>query len=148
MLLMYGERNGLDSFLKKTKEDVYVVNFSSPCEGFPQLDILPRVRFNLDDSQEFDVAFANYIFSDDYRFKQFFSMIFPLYAGENVYILTSKTEFYDMLNESLMKIIQQRYGYIFNEVNNEDDIDYLKSGSFSIQGLYNLDIDKERYISI
>ena len=55
MLLMYGERNGLDSFLKKTKEDVNDVNFSCICEGFLQLDILIIVRINLDDSVVYKV---------------------------------------------------------------------------------------------
>lgn len=145
MLLMFGERSELDSFIKKRQEDVLVLNFSSTCEEFPVVDILPRQRFNLDDSQQFDIAFANYILSNDYRFRQFFNIIWGLYSGENVFILVSHSEFYDMLNESLIKLIQQRYGYITNDIRDQDDVDYLVEGSFSIQGLYNLDQDKNRY---
>lgn len=145
MYLMYGDRKALDYFMRERREDVCVFNFSSLSEGFITLDLLPRQRFDIDDSQEFDIAFANYIMNDNYRFDQFFQIIFPLYCGENVFVLTSSNEFFDILNESLFKLIQQRYNFISNPINSKEDIEYLREGSFSITGLYNLDIDKERF---
>ncbi len=147
-MLLFGETECLEKYLSTTKDQVSVLNFSSITERYPILHILPKERFDIDDSQQFDIAFANYILSDDYRFCQFFSIILGLYYSYNVVVLISKNEFFDILNESLMKLIQQRYGYIINEINTVEDLDYLVEGSFSIQGLYNLDLDLKRYLSL
>lgn len=147
-MLMFGDTSCLEKYLTNSKERTIVLNFSSITERYPILDILPKERFNIDDSQQFDVAFANYIMSDDYRFCQFFNIPLGLYCSFNVFVLISKNEFFDILNESLMKLIQQRYGYIINEINTEEDLDYLVEGSFSIQGLYNLDLDNRRFESL
>ena len=147
-MLLFGETDCLEKYLVSTKEPVMVYNFSSITEKYPILDILPRKRFDIDDSQQFDISFANYIMSHDYRFCQFFEIILGLYCSFNVFVLVSKNEFFDILNESLMKLIQQRYGYIVNEINTVEDLDCLVEGSFSIQGLYNLDLDNKRYLSL
>lgn len=147
-MILFSEINCLPNFMASTKNTVVVLNFSSLSSQFPILDILPRQRFDIDDSQQFDMAFANYILNNDYRFCQFFSIIIQLYYGNDVVVLIRQSEFYDILNESLMKLIQQRYGYIINAVNTIEDLEDLVESSFSIQGLYNLDQDLKRYLSI
>lgn len=147
-MLMFGNVEMMRNYvINNPKSNLLVLNFSSLAQDYEFVDLLPRERFNLDDSQEFDVAFANYIFSDDYRFIQFMKIIYPLYEGIDVFVLVTRSEFYDILNESLAKLIQQRYGYIYNDIFEIGDLEYLSSGSFSIQGLYNLDMDKQRLIS-
>ena len=55
--------------------------------------------------------------------------------------------------ESLFKAIQQRYGYNAIKVETEEDYLYFKNNTQESQfnqewGIYNLDIDKERYTII
>lgn len=147
-MLLFGDTKCLKKYLYITKKEVMILNFSSISEQYPVLDILPKERFDIDDSQQFDISFANYILNNDYRFCQFFKIILALYYSYDVFILVSKNEFYDILNESLMKLIQQRYGWVVNEINTEEDLDYLVEGSFTIQGLYNLDLDNKRFLSL
>ena len=54
------------------------------------------------------------------------------------------------MNESLIKMIQQRYGYNAAVINDINDLDYVnpEDFSFSIQGLHNLDEDKKRLVMI
>lgn len=148
-MLIFGKTDCLNYFTEQfPKSDPLVLNFSSLREGYDVVDLLPKVRFQLDDSQEFDISYANYILNNDYQFIQLMKIIYPLYEGRDVYVLISNTNFYDILNESIFKLIQQRYGYISNEVHSEEDILYLKEGSFSVQGLYNLDLDRLRLIGL
>ena len=69
-------------------------------------------------------------------------------AGEDIYICISNGNVLDFLNESLAKFIQQRYGYNYQMINDISDIDYYDDSSFSVPGLYNYDIDQERYMQI
>lgn len=147
-MLLFGDTRCLEKYLSITKGSTIVLNFSSITEKYPVLDILPKERFDIDDSQQFDIAFADYIMSNDYRFCQFFNIPLGLYYSYDVFVLISRNDFFDILNESLMKLIQQRYGYVINEINTEEDLDYLVEGSFSIQGLYNLDLDNKRHLSL
>ena len=148
-MLVFGKAQYLNDFKKQfPKSELVVFNFSFIGEGYEILDLLPRERFNIDDSQEFDIAYANYILNDNYRFSEFMKIIYPLYEGKDVFVLISNTDFFDILNESVSKLIQQRYGYISNEVHSSEDIEYIREGTFTIQGLYNLDMDKERVIRL
>jgi hypothetical protein len=71
-----------------------------------------------------------------------------LYNGLNVYILVGGNEgMYDFLTESLQKFIQSRYGiisYVINDISDWDSIVEDRS-TFSLNGLYTMDIDKERF---
>lgn len=148
-MLIFGNTNTLHEYIKNNPtEEVEVLSFTSLASGYKTIDILPTDRFNIDDSQGFDIGYANYIMCDDYRFMNFMSIIYPLYEGKTVFILVYNSDFFDILNESLSKFIQQRYGYISNEVHDKEDLDSLISGGFSINGLYNLDMDKKRFIDI
>ena len=62
--------------------------------------------------------------------------------------MIGETDIKYMVAESLLKFIQQRYGYNGYIINEASDVEFLNEGSFTIQGLYNLDIDKERYSPI
>ena len=62
------------------------------------------------------------------------------------YIIIERNDIFDNMVESIIKIIQQRYGYNSAIINDPEDIYYLNQDeSFSLAGLPNLDMDKERY---
>ena len=67
--------------------------------------------------------------------------------GFNVFVLVNGTkgDYSEYAVESLIKFIQQRYGIISNVLESEEDFDTLVEHDFSLTGLYNLDIDKEKF---
>lgn len=128
-----------------------ILNLSSLIEGFPRVHLVPSVTTQYNNDKEFDIAYANYIFSNDYTFMEFMKIVYPLYCGEDVFLLVSRNEnTHDIITESLCKLIQQRYGYNYQLLNEKDDIDYYDDSGFNIVGLQTLDLDKERmtYIAV
>lgn len=146
-MLMYGNStNIIDTGV--------VFNFTSLKEGFLRLQLLippPEIGRFVD--RDFDIAYMNYIMSNDIVFKQFFDIMYNIYIGNDVYIIIDDSNWSENIVESLLKLIQQRYGYNGVKINCIDDFIYY-SNSKSIPrfdpnfGIKNLDIDRERYTYI
>ena len=131
--------------LPETLDKFLVLNLSSLAEGFPKVHLVPSVQAQYNNDKEFDIAYANYIFSNDWVFMEFMKIIYPLYMGSDVFLLVSRNEnTHDIITESLCKLIQQRYGYNYQLLNERDDIDYYDDSGFNINGIQILDMDKER----
>lgn len=131
--------------LPDNKDKFLILNLSSLAEGFQRVHLVPSVTAAYNNDKEFDIAYANYIFSNDNVFMEFMKIIYPLYFGHDVFLLVSRNEnSHDIITESLCKLIQQRYGYNYQLLNNKDDIDYYDDSDFSFYGIQTLDIDKER----
>lgn len=92
-------------------------------------------------SPEFDMSYYNMIMNDPNKFINLMKIMISCYYGMNVIILVSHDEFRDAILESLIKLIQLRYGYNSWIINNPDDIEGLKESDFSPEGLLNLDAD-------
>jgi len=121
-----------------------IYNVSSLLEGYTKLNILPyTVRYS--DEKEFDLAYALYILEHDNVFFDMMKIIYNLYIGNDVYLLITIDQFSEIVTESLLKFIQQRYGYIGNRVNEPEDLETLAPGDFTLFGVFNLDQDKERF---
>lgn len=132
-------------------EKFVVLNLSSLIEGFPRVHLVPSVTTQYNNDKEFDLDYANYIFSNDSVFMEFMKIVYPLYEGRDVFLLVSRNEnTHDIITESLCKLIQQRYGYNYQLINHPSDIDYYDDSNFSIYGIQTLDMDKERmaYIAV
>lgn len=134
--------------------DIVVYNYSSLTEHIPRMGLLvpPDVVQNMGE-YELDVVYYNYIMNNDDLFILFMNIILPIYSGSDVYVCISKFGYNDYtnnMNESLIKMIQQRYGYNAAVINDISDLDYItpEDFSFSIQGLHNLDEDKKRLVII
>lgn len=122
-----------------------VLNLSSLAEGFERVHLVPSISASYNDDKQFDIDYANYIFSNDYTFMEFMKIIYPLYVGSDVFLLVSRNEnTHDIITESLCKLIQQRYGYNYQLLNNKYDIDYYDDSNFNIYGIQTFDMDKER----
>ena len=127
------------------KYNLLILNLSSLIEGFPKVHLVPSVTTQYNNDKEFDIAYANYIFSNDNVFMEFMKIVYPLYCGQDVFLLVSRSEnTHDIITESLCKLIQQRYGYNYQLLNNKDDIDYYDDSNFNIYGIQTFDMDKER----
>lgn len=144
-MLYYGNGNYIPDECK-------VYNLNSMREGYPRFRyLLPPNSLGQYVDRDFDIAYFNYIFNNDPVFMEFFSIIFELYANNDVFILVDEQmDWSENLSESLLKAIQQRYGYNGYRCNSFDDYIWVKNLSTPIQfnayyGLHNLDIDRERY---
>lgn len=132
-------------------ENIVVFNLNSFVEGFERVRILPNNvegMFNYTGDQLIaDQILMNSIISNDDIFFEFFSKImYPFYCGLKVILLITNEEPYSFYTESIMKIIQGRYGYnaiLINEASDfsSEDLD----DSMSLNGIYNFDQDKLRY---
>ena len=132
-----------------------VYGFTSLSDNIEKLNLIPPHEIVTASEYEFDMIYANYIFGNDLVFNDFMKIINSLYYGDDVFIAISpmSSPFIENLNESLAKLIQQRYGYNVYRINCWDDIDSIMSSwnkqeSFSINGLFNLDADKDRIAQI
>lgn len=143
-MLIFADHNCIN---KDIIRDSVVFNLSSLFEGFDRVNILPPFKIDRYD-RDFDVMYANYILENENVFYEFMKIIMSLYYDLITVILVDKSDIYEPINESLMKFIQQRYGLICNSINYIEDWECIQDSEFSIQGLYNLDLDKERFVYI
>jgi hypothetical protein len=135
---------------KNIPDNCTVYNLTSLIEYYPRLNLLVPNGIGYYDGPEFDMAYMNYIFGNDSVFCQFFCIIMNLYMGNDVYIITDDENWSENLAESLLKIIQQRYGYNGARIDSYEDYIMLSqsknNGKFDPgNGLANLDSDKDGF---
>lgn len=98
---------------------------------------------------EFDELYANYIMKDQNAFFQFMNIIFYEYVDPSVLvqILINTEGIREAISESLMKLIQQRYGMSAFYVFTPEDFLYVNipEVGVSIPGLFALDNDLALY---
>lgn len=131
-----------------------VYNLTSMKEGYTRLNnLIPPNSLGKLTGRDFDLAYADYILGNDMVFIEFFHIIYSLYIGTDVYIVVSENDWSENLLESLLKLIQQRYGYNACKIDSLEDYVYFSISAqipeFNIYfGIKNLDMDKERYTYI
>jgi len=144
-MLMYGPSSIADFC------DAKVFNITGLKEGYESLQVLiPPSSVGLLTGRDFDLCYAQYIMANDAIFVEFFKIIQNLYKGQNVFLVFDPTsDWSENLAESLLKLIQQRYGYNAYHILTSEDFIYASnennSGFNPYYGIYNLDCDKERY---
>lgn len=134
--------------------NIKVYNLSSYHGDIETLNMLiPSAKYMSEESLEgdtsfpsFDIAYHKYILENDMAFIQFMQIILPVFLSPDsfVQILISSSEFRDDITESLLKLIQQRYGYNAYIVNELEDLLYVEESTFSIPGLFAIDQDRYR----
>jgi hypothetical protein len=110
--------------------------------------ILPGETLDFRDEKTFDLKYAQYLMNSDAAFYDLMRLVYSLYSNSSIFVIISRSEYADIITESLIKFIQQRYGYNSNFIQESEDLDYLVESSFSVPGLYNLDIDKKRFVNM
>lgn len=143
-MLMYG--NAMNASLCKD----YIFSITSLREGIPRLNALsPPNGIGYFDSYEFDVAYAKYIMMNDEAFYELLTIVRLLQMGKDIYLVISEEQWSIDLTMSLLKFIQQRYGYNGYAINSEEDFIYaVNQPAASINptyGIANLDQDLDRY---
>lgn len=132
-----------------------VYNITSMREGYVRLPaLIPPNNLGRFTGKDFDIMYANYILENDIVFKQFFDIIYSLYIGQDIYlIIDESSDWSENLIESILKLIQQRYGYNAYKINCLDDYIQAANSTFISDfnpyfGIQNLDMDKDRYTYI
>lgn len=146
-MLYYGTAQWAPFFEEKKAT---ILNFSSMVERYDMLRLLPPDNLGAVNEYDFDIRYANLILGSEGYFMEFMRIIMPLYMGNDVYICILRTEnpWSEMIMESLLKLIQQRYGYNAARIDSFEDIVASDQSGFSPYGLINLDNDKDRYAYI
>ena len=96
-------------------------------------------------SPAFDYNFASAVINDPYLFSSLMLIMTKCYEGENIVILVSRDEYRDAVMESLIKLIQVRYGYNCWIIENEDDLECAKESNFTPAGVMNINADIFRF---
>jgi len=102
----------------------------------------------ISEDKDFDMYYANFIMQNDNAFVELMNVMYNLYEGNLVYILIDYSDYKNLLTESLIKFIQQRYGYNAYIVNTLEDFDHVRASEFSLSGVFNLDLDKKRFADL
>lgn len=143
---MYGSSIMADYVFDRPNTKVY--NLTSLAERYApfRIPLVPPNSLGSNSEYEFDVNYMHWILDNDGNFCTFMNIIVDLYKGTDVFIITSEDEWSEILTESLMKLIQQRYGILSAKINNVEDLLYATDSSFAEgYGIFNLDNDIERF---
>ena len=131
--------------------DILVYNLSSLYSGFESISNLItnigtfyRNDMTIPDyvnSINFDQAYANKILQEPELFHSFMLIVYGSYLGFAVCVLVQRDPYRDAIMESIIKLIQQRYGINSWIVEDIEDIYYLSESYPTPYGLVQLDQD-------
>lgn len=144
-MLLYGTIRAV----KHIPTESVIFNYTGLSEDFPRIGLLPPRVLGASSEYDFDMKFYDYLINNDEIFMEFMKIILLLYEGKDVFLIISEDEWSTILIESLLKVIQQRYGINGAKIDTEEDMLYVEESDFDPgYGLLNLDQDKERYTYI
>lgn len=146
-MLMYGSATMADYVFDKP--NIKICNLTSLAERYSnyRIPLMPPHNLGSSNEYEFDVNYMHWILDNDYNFVIFMqNIIIPLYTGIDVFLIISDDEWSEIISESLLKLIQQRYGVIAVYAKEVDDVLYAEECNFAEgYGIFNLDTDVERF---
>lgn len=96
-------------------------------------------------SIEFDMQYASAVLSNSELFGSLINIMLRAYEGYLVCILVQRDPYRDAVMESLIKLIQQRYGYNCWIIEDPDDIEIMSEQMLLPNGLLTLDSDIKQY---
>lgn len=125
------------------KSNVYVVNLSSANLNIKASSLFYVPRSDME-TNLYDIEYANFIFNNTQQRIEFLLMIHQLQIGNHVLIMIGNYPGMYEMAESLLKLIQTRYGYngYFIDMQDIEDLDMFES-RFSVPGLMLFDQEKE-----
>lgn len=141
-------------------DDIVVLNFSSPIpyiantfELTPPGNLQSMYGYPDDallDEQTRDALYCRYLTENPVAFCKLMGIICTLYESNAVafWFIVSHTEYRDDYGNCFMKFLQTRYGLLSNEVNGPGDLIEMRQPEFSLMGLANYQLDRERYLAM
>lgn len=148
-MIIFGNNNIVPHLLIDA-ERYFVLNFFNPTNLGTRLNGLwaPEIIFRTCplDSTAFDTSYANYILTCDEAFQDFMEILMAMYYNEDVFILTDlDSPPVVSMCESIIKLIQQRYGYNCYIANCPEDLFSLPESDIAEECNHVFLQDKERY---
>lgn len=148
-MIVFGNNN-IVPYLLFDRERYFTLNFFNPVNLGTRLSTLwaPQIIFETCplDSPAFDISYANYILTNDEAFQGFMEILMAMYYNEDVFVLTDlDSPPVVSMCESIIKLIQQRYGYNCYIANYPEDIYDMPTSEMSELGTQVFMQDKERY---
>ena len=155
MIVFVSDPNLIPCIAQKSGNPFKIFNLTSLYSGYQSLSALVTNMYDVNhsglptvvfvDTVDFDIQYANKIFSIPAMFEAFMTIVINTYQGFDVFILVQRDNYRDALMESIIKLIQQRYGYNSWIVNDIDDIECLHEPMFSPYGIMQVDQDLNQY---
>ena len=96
-------------------------------------------------SVEFDIQYASAVLNNPELFGSLINIMLRAYEGYLVCVLVQRDHYRDAVMESLIKLIQQRYGYNCWIIEDADDIDVLSEQMLLPNGFITLNEDIKQY---
>jgi len=146
MYLVYGNVD----IARLMRDDLWkIYSFTSLAQDFPDTGLIPPNNLGAINEYDFDVKYMQFIMNDDFRFIKFMDIMYNIYNHKNLFLVINYEDWSINLVESLLKLIQQRYGINATMINEIDDINIMKDTDFdSYYGINNFDQDCNRYLEI
>ena len=146
-MLMYGPAYAT-GYIDK---DCVFFNLSSLSEQFQRLNLMPPNNLGALDSYDFDQKYASYVLENDNVFCELMKIMLPLYQNtSDVFLVTDQRDMWEMeIVDSLLKLIQQRYGINAVLINTKEDYQNAVDDNFNpYDGIRIMDDDALRYESL
>lgn len=146
-MLMYGP----ESSIQYIERECIIYNLNSLVEGYNILHLIPPNNLGATNGYEFDYNYMIYIMNDDNNFIEFMKIILPLYQNtSDVFLIIDDQEIWALeVTDSLMKLIQQRYGINGVLIESQDDYNEAVDDYFNPEfGIQNMDGDTQRFQEI
>ena len=99
-------------------------------------------------SVDFDIQYSAMIMNNQILFVKLMMILSNSYEGAISIVLVQHDFYRDAIMESIIKFIQQRYGYNCWVIEDPDDIIYINEPHYTPMGLLNLDADLQRFDSL
>ncbi|WP_301066563.1 hypothetical protein [uncultured Duncaniella sp.] len=141
-------------------EEIMTLNFSSPISHIMNtFELTPPGNLQsmygypddaLIDEQSRDMLYCRYLTENPVAFCKLMGIVCAIYESNAVafWFVISHSEYRDDYANCFMKFLQTRYGLLSNEVSGPGDLVELKQAEFSLMGLANYQLDRERYLAI
>ena len=142
LLVGTNETIALASSLLSKKDKIYVVNLSSANMRIKHSSLFYVPKSHIE-SFEYDLEYGNFVFQNTQQRIEFLYLMHQLQIGNHVLIMIgSYPGMYEMA-ESLLKLIQSRYGYN-GYIITTNDLEYIYDfeSNFSVPGLLLFDQEK------
>lgn len=122
-----------------------VLNLNANVQCYTRLNLMPPLGMNTS-SMEFDTQYVNLLLLDPNYFMQFMYIMNYLKNGCDVVLLIyNEDTVFNAITETLVKFIQQRYGYNYQFLNDVEDFNQWDQSSFTAPGIIQFDQDYLRY---
>lgn len=125
------------------KNKIYIVNLSSANMKISSSTLFYVPSSNMETNM-YDIEYANYIFNNTQQRIEFLNIVYNLQIGNDVLIMIGNYPGMYEMGESLLKLIQSRYGYngYFINMTDLNDLNMFDNSRFSVPGLMLFDQEK------